>query len=84
MDRRSLKYLLLLFILLLFIHLSNLRYTVISKDVRRGTSGTSRDLPIFVQFYQKFVQLMKMKEKKKVAKKGRFGRKNMSTSSVIS
>ena len=40
----------------------------ITTDVRRGTSGTSRDVPIFVQFHRKFVQLMTHKEKKKVAK----------------
>ena len=51
------------------------RYTAYT-DVRRGTSGTSRDVPIFVQFYVKFVQLMSHKEKKKVAKNNcRFGEK---------
>jgi len=40
-------------------------------DVRRGTSGTSRDVPIFVQFLNKFVLSMKMREKKKVAKRER-------------
>ena len=33
-----------------------------------GTSGTSRDLPIFVQFHEKFVQLVKMKKKKNCKK----------------
>ena len=31
-------------------------------DVRGGTSGTLRDVPVFVQFHEKFVQLMKMTE----------------------
>ena len=43
--------------------------TTPTTDVRRGTSGTSRDVPIFVQFHKKFVQLMTYKKKKKVAKK---------------
>ena len=44
-------------------------------DVRRGTSGTSRDVPIFVQFLKVIVNLMKMTEKKMLQKKGRFGEK---------
>ncbi len=41
----------------------------VNTDVRRGMSGTSRDVPIFVQFHKKFVHLMTNTEKKKVAKK---------------
>ena len=47
---------------------------VVVTDVRGGTSGTSRDVPIFVQFHEKFVQLMKISEKK-IRKKGRFEEK---------
>ena len=38
-------------------------------DVRRGTSGTSRDVPIFVQFHTKIRTVDDTQREKKVAKK---------------
>ena len=40
-----------------------------STDVRRDTSGMSRDVPIFVQFHRKIGQLMKITKKKNCKKK---------------
>ena len=46
-------------------------------DVRRGTSGTSRDVPIFVQFYEKIRTVSQDEKEQKFPKNGRFGEKNM-------
>ena len=40
-------------------------------DVQRGTSGRSRDVPIFVQFNKKFVQLMTHKERARARARAR-------------
>ena len=41
----------------------------LTTDVGRGTSGTSRDVPIFVQFHKKIRTVHDTKREKKVAKK---------------
>ena len=45
-------------------HLAVHSYVVVLTDVRRGASGTSRDVPIFVQFHKKNQNLYTLVVKK--------------------
>ena len=42
---------------------------VVVTDVRGGTSGSSRDVPIFVQFHEKIRTVSQDEKEKKIAKK---------------
>ena len=55
-------------------HSSNC-FAYLVTDVGRGTSGTSRDVPIFVQFHKKIRTVHDTKREKKVAKKRQIWRK---------